>query len=197
MSTLDDSYDAYKNLSYINNFALNQVFLFTVPTNLPIPTLNAFDTFRANWEGNFNTTLTPYSSLFTNNYLSLNVDNLNKFYPSQLLGNYNLLYTVKNISNTHDAIQKIFRTKIDESRSHVNLSEFNQSVVKNPFITSVKVDARELVGKNLYGFFDTSLFKPVNTLPTYPFYTTNIIENTYLYDFPFLMSVKSDASRYI
>jgi hypothetical protein len=110
---------------------------------------------------------------------------------------YNILYTIKNINNTYNAIQKIFRTKIDEMRSHIKLNDYYLSKHRVPFINSIKPNYKEIVGKDINNFVNTQLFKSNLYLPKNKYYFIENINNTYFYDYPFLLSVKSDAGRYI
>lgn len=193
---LEDSYDSYKFLYYNSYFLLNHFTYLALPFNQPVSILTAFDTFRNNFENSnilFDMPNPNFFNLESYEGILLNFNNNTINTNSQ----YNILYTVKNINNTYNALQKIFRTKIDEMRSHIKLSDYYLSKHKVPFINSNKAPYKELVGKNLNAFVNTQIFKSNLYLPTNKYYFIDNINNTYLYDYPFLLSVKSDAGRYI
>jgi ADP-heptose:LPS heptosyltransferase len=109
----------------------------------------------------------------------------------------NLRSTAKNSLVTHGAIQKVFKTRFDENRSHTKLQDFSNSFVTSPFVTSSRVNYEQILKKNKETFFKINLHK-------FNFKNLKNVLNTakdglnfYFFDFPFLLSLKSDPSRYI
>jgi hypothetical protein len=109
----------------------------------------------------------------------------------------NLRNTTKNSLVTYNAIQKVFRTRFDEGRSHTKLNDFSNFYISHPFITSPKTPYEQILGKNKESFFKVNLYK--NTFKAFNnnLYSANAGLNFYFYDFPFLMALKSDSSRYL
>lgn len=196
VSNIEESYDSYKFLYYNSYFLLNQFTYLYLPFNQPVSLLTSFDTFRNDFEvSNIFTDLPNISSFNLSNFNDLNFNFNNNLVTSN--SQYNVLYTVKNISNTYNALQKIFRTKIDEMRSHIKLSDYYLSKHRVPFINSTKPNYKELVGKDITSFVNTQLYKSDLYLPSNRYYFIDNINNTYFFDYPFLLSIKSDAGRYI
>jgi hypothetical protein len=98
---------------------------------------------------------------------------------------------------TYNAIQKVFRSRFDENRSNTKLNDFSNFFIKQPFVGSHKVAYEDMLGKNKKSYYSTVLFKDSFK----PFFNNNYFTETslnfYFYDFPFLMALKSDASRYL
>jgi len=109
----------------------------------------------------------------------------------------NLRAPVKNSMVTYNALQKVFRTRFDEGRSNAKLSEVSSSYIKESFISGPRVQYEKLLGKTKENFFNTVFYK--NSFNPYfnYFYDASTSLNFYFYDFPFLLALKSDASRYL
>jgi len=156
---------------------------------------------------------------FSKNYLSLkntiNVSSFNDIKPYinfSLFENNNDLYTdkllrfsnslnlrapVKNSMVTYNAIQKVFRTRFDEGRSNAKLSDLSSIHGKQPFVTASRISYEKLLGKNKENFLKINFYK--NNFQSYfnNFYSLSSSLNFYFFDFPFLLALKSDASRYL
>jgi hypothetical protein len=94
-------------------------------------------------------------------------------------------------------MQKVFKTRFDENRSNARLGDFSNSYDKQPFVSSKKASYENMLGKNKINFFENVFFyqtfkKNLNNL-----FTNDSSLNFYFYDFPFLMALKSDPSRYL
>lgn len=61
---------------------------------------------------------------------------------------------VKNAMVTHNAMQKVFRSRFDEGRSHAKLTEVANFEAHLPFITGPAPAYETLLGKNKETFFD-------------------------------------------
>jgi hypothetical protein len=94
-------------------------------------------------------------------------------------------------------MQKVFKSRLDEGRSHARLSDFSNSYVVHNFITAPKSNYENALAKNKTSFFNTNLYSPVNNINfNYMPSVYNCINSTLL-DIPFLISAKSDPSRYL
>jgi hypothetical protein len=122
----------------------------------------------------------------------LNNSNLIRFNNS-----INLRNTVKNSIVTYNAIQKVFKTRFDESRSNAKLNSISDLYTKQPFISSSRIQYEKLLGKTKENFYKINFYK--NSFQNYfnNFYDASSSLNFYFYDFPFLLAMKSDSSRYL
>lgn len=218
VNSMDESYDSIKYLNYFYNLDSNS------SLNLNSNFLNThssffvFDSFRSDFdefswfldENKFD--LSKYNSLlsflekqsyFTQNNLNLDclhikeISNIVDFKSNRFSNYINLRAPAKASIVTYNAIQKVFRTRFDENRSNTKLSDFGYFYNKQPFISSPRVQYEKLLGKTRESFFKINLYKN-NFLPfinsNYASYTSL---NYYFFDFPFLLAMKSDASRYL
>jgi hypothetical protein len=60
---------------------------------------------------------------------------------------------------TYNAIQKVFKSRFDEGRSHARLQDFSNSHVTHPFLTEKKTPYESLLGKNKDSFFNVNSYK--------------------------------------
>ena len=217
LSSLNNLDDSYESLKYVNYFFNNnnKILLNSSIINFnPYSFISVFDSFRVDYED---------FSWFTdeNNLIKFSSDrfNLNSIYKLNLFNNnfsnfifnenlvndklirfnnsLNLRNPVKNSMVTYNAIQKVFRTRFDESRSNTKLSDFSNFYTKQPYIGSSRIPYEKLLGKTKENFFKINFYK--NSFQKYfnNFYDLNSSLNFYFYDFPFLLALKSDGSRYL
>jgi hypothetical protein len=108
-----------------------------------------------------------------------------------------LRYTARNAIISHNAMQKVFKSRLDEGRSHARLSDFSNSHVSHNFITAPKSGYESSLAKNKNSFFDVNLYS-ASSNPNFS-YMVNIYNslNSTLLDIPFLISAKSDPARYL
>lgn len=109
----------------------------------------------------------------------------------------NLRNSVRSSIVTYNAIQKVFRSRFDESRSNVKLVDFANFHIKQPYISSPRVQYEKLLGKNKESFFKVNLYKSNFSNFFNNFYDVSTSLNFFFFDFPFLMALKSDATRYL
>jgi len=191
--SMDESYETSKYLNYLYYLNYKNIINNSTSNIQPISYITVFDSFRSDYEDPF---------LYNDEYTTMNENCL----PSQGLDTNNnirlsnpfkLRSTVKNAIVTYNAIQKVFRSRFDEGRSNARLEDFSNSFVKHPYITDSRVSYESLLGKNKESFFKTNLYNQTYKLPyselTSIFYSNNI----YFMDLPFLVSMKSDPSRYL
>jgi hypothetical protein len=84
----------------------------------------------------------------------LNNSNLIRFNNS-----INLRNTVKNSIVTYNAIQKVFKTRFDESRSNAKLNSISDLYTKQPFISSSRIQYEKLLGKTKENFYKINFYK--------------------------------------
>jgi hypothetical protein len=105
--------------------------------------------------------------------------------------------TTRNAIVSYNAMQKVFKSRFDEGRSHARLSDFSNSYTSHNFITAPKGKYEGMLSKNKNSFFGVNLYAPTNNV------NFNIMPSIYnsinstLIDIPFLISAKSDSSRYL
>lgn len=210
---MDESYESFKYLLHFYN--LNNKFAFNFNNNYfqPHSYFFIFDSFRSDYSGlswfidevNYSSYFKEFLNLNNNqNYLYL-FDFSNFFWNSdtsnskliRFNNSINLRNTVKNSIVTYNAIQKVFKTRFDESRSNAKLSSIADSYSKQPFISSDRVQYEKLLGKTKENFYKINFYK--NSFQQYfnNFYDSMSSLNFYFYDFPFLLAMKSDSSRYL
>lgn len=170
-----------------------------------------FNTFRSDfedtqWFKNFSQIFLP--ELFLPNFADDNTilndkliwhenlfDNFS-LYP-RVDGHFVLRSSIKNALVTYNAMQKVFKSRFDELRSHAKLTDYSNSFTNQLYISSPKTKYESLLGKNKISYYNINfykLMKPSN------FNLSGLTENYlnfYFFDFPFLMALKSDASRYL
>jgi hypothetical protein len=105
--------------------------------------------------------------------------------------------TTRNATVSYNAMQKVFKTRLDEGRSHSRLSDFSNSYTSHNFITAPKAKYEGMLSKNKNSFFDINLYSQeysnnFNLLSS----IYNSLNST-LIDIPFLISAKSDPSRHL
>ena len=209
INTLDDSYESLKYLNYFYN-SNSKISLNLNNNNFqPYSYITVFDTFRSDyddfsWYFDDNNLNTNFSALFSNN-LFLNYDynffnfenNLNPNKLNRFSNSLNLRNPTKNSIVTYNAIQKVFKTRFDENRSNAKLNDISNLYSKQPFVTASRISYERLLGKNKESFFKINFYK--NNFKNYfnNFYDLSTSLNFYFYDFPFLLSLKSDSSRYL
>lgn len=105
--------------------------------------------------------------------------------------------TARNAMVTYNAIQKVFKSRLDEGRSHSRLQDFSNSFVAHPFVTSGKSPYEGMLAKNKESFFNVQSYNHFNNTNFNTLFSVwNSLNSTYL-DIPFLISAISDSSRYL
>jgi hypothetical protein len=131
-------------------------------------------------------------------FQTINIDLDNSNSKNLRFSNHlNLRNSVKNSIVTYNAIQKVFKTRFDEGRSHTKLLDFSNFYTKHPYITTSRIQYEKLLGKNKENFFKINIYKSNFFNVFNNLYSNATSLNFYAFDFPFLLAVKSDASRYL
>jgi hypothetical protein len=162
---------------------------FKASPSLTSPSALILNLFRANlfestWAYNDN------YNLFCKNNLSLNTS---YFFSNPL----KLRTTLKNLIVTYSAIQKVYKSRFDDGRSNMNRFLMGGSFIDYALLTEGRGSYEAILNKNKEFFFKANFF---NTTSIYKFSpVTNFFTNSnfIFLDIPFLLSLKSDASRYL
>jgi heme/copper-type cytochrome/quinol oxidase subunit 2 len=190
---LDEAYESSKYINYL--YHLNFKNLINQSTNniQPLSYATVFDSFRSDYEDPFLYSDSGLSAT-ESTILSEEVDNNNNL---KLSNPFKLRSTVKNAIVTYNAIQKVFRSRFDEGRSNARLEDFSNSFVKHPYITDSRINYESLLGKNKEAFLKTNLYTQAQKLNYSYLSSIFFTNNIYFMDLPFLVSMKSDPSRYL
>jgi|TARA_B110000211_G_scaffold235011_1_gene308397 hypothetical protein len=160
----------------------------------PVSYASTFDSFRSDYED-------PY--LYTDEQSNPNLNYYSEQTTSDVNNNlklsnpFKLRSTIKNSIVTYSAIQKVFRSRFDEGRSNARLEDFSNSYVKHPYITDSRPSYESLLGKNKESFLQLNFYNHTNKLNFSNLSSLFFSNNVYFMDLPFLVSMKSDASRYL
>jgi hypothetical protein len=108
----------------------------------------------------------------------------------------NIRASVKDSIVNYNAFQKVFRSRLDESRSHVNLSNFKNLSTNQPFLNDISVPYTSMLGKNRISFYQTPLYKQELSPELHLLGTLYNQNNVQAFEFPFLDALQSDLIRY-
>jgi hypothetical protein len=105
--------------------------------------------------------------------------------------------TARNSIVTYNALQKVFRARFEDGRAHASLNQFAALNTEQPFLNTARVPYESLLGKtkNTFyrvNFYNNDILDLFNSL-----YAVTSTSNYHFFDFPFLLSAKSDMSRYM
>lgn len=101
----------------------------------------------------------------------------------------------RNASINYNSIQKVFRSRFDEGRSNTNVSDLSSIKSSLPIFTTKKTPYESLLGKTANYIMEVQFFTPkLNTITVDSVFAPT---NSTFFNFPFLVSYKSDASRYM
>jgi hypothetical protein len=192
----DESYESSKYINYLYYLNYKNIISNTSNNIQPLSYATVFDNFRSDYEDPFLFTDDINSSndlvVDSNEFGSVDVNN-----NLRLSNPFKLRSTVKNAMVTYSAIQKVFRSRFDEGRSNTRLEDFSNSFVKHPYITDSRINYESLLGKNKESFLKTNLYKQSNKLNYSNLLPVFYSNNIYFMDLPFMVSMKSDPSRYL
>jgi len=193
VDSLEDSYESIKYINHIHY--LNYKTLLNARSSYmqPISYTHILDNFRPDYEDN---------AWFTDNMDTENVDydstlGVTTSSDLRVSNPMKLRASTRSAIVTYNAIQKVFKSRFDEGRSNARLQDLSNSYVTHPFLTEKKTPYESLLAKNKDSFFNVNSYKQYLT----DNFTDNLAVwnsmNTYFADIPFLLSMKSDPSRYL
>ena len=189
VEAIEDSYEFLKNLNSLTHSFYKNNLILTPNFIMPNSYSNVFNAFRADFsEANW-----LHDNSLNNKYLN-HVISYNTFNQSN---NIKLRTTAKNSIVTYNAIQKVYKSRFDDARSNVNFKSFSNSYNSVPFITEARPSYEQTLGKNKDSFYNSMLFNSFFK-NNYSTLVEILNTNNYIFaDLPFLISMKSDASRYL
>jgi hypothetical protein len=189
LDAVDDSYESFKNqtlnISLSNALTKLNNNYFIMPYNYT----KVIDPFRADYEE----LLWGFDTSTDNFKDELTADSLN----SRLSNSMKLRSTTRNAVISYNAMQKVFKSRLDEGRSHSRLSDFSNSYTPHNLVTAPKAKYETMLSKNKNSFFDINLYSQ-NYSNSFTLFSGiyNSLNST-LIGIPFLMSYKSDPSRHL
>ena len=192
---LDNLEDSYESIKSVNSMLThNSKSLFSITNNFQnslsyVSLLNSYNA--------------QYQECVVSN--GINVDDDGYINYSELSYNTDLrvLNPVKLRSSSRasivmfNAIQKVFKPRFDEGRAHTRLQDFSNSFVTHPFITARRTNYESLLGKNKESFFNINNYKSTFFTNFNNMFTISKSLNIYFSELPFLVSMRSDATRYL
>ena len=186
----EDSYEGIKQLYSLFSNHQNFTNLVNLNTMSPVSYTQVLNSFRGNyeefcWNNDF---------YLNNDFVTSNVNNSNNL---RNINPLKLRLTARNSIVTYNAIQKVFKSRFDEGRSNARLYDLSNSFVSHPFLTQSKSSYESLLGKNKESFFSLNTYSSYNNSNFNNLYTLTNTLNIPFLDIPFLISLKSDASRYL
>lgn len=189
---LDSTEDAYENLKVLKNlshYATHNIFLTGAIFNSIRSFTNVLDPFRADfddaaWTSNYEGTVHGFNTPTVQNDL-------------KLTNTLKLRSTAKNSVVTYNAIQKVYKARFDDLRANINFSDITNSYASYPFLTESKAPYETMLKKNKETFYNLNFYHP--TFKTNYSTLVNVFTslNINFTDIPFLLSLKSDAARYL
>jgi hypothetical protein len=125
-------------------------------------------------------------SFFTDESSTMNLTNSTK-----------LRSTAKNSIVTYNAIQKVYKARFDELRANVNFNDFTNSFSSYPFLLESKTPYENILKKNKESFYNVNFYNKTFENNYSELLSVFLSLNTSFTDIPFLLSLKSDAARYL
>jgi hypothetical protein len=167
--------------------------------------LNVFNAFRADFQDfNFLSTASKESTDGTNfvnaedfNFALTSDSNNEENQNLRITNPLTLRTTTRNSIVNFNALQKVFRARFEDGRSNATLGQFSQVSSVQPFLNTDRVAYESLLGKTKNNFFNVNFFTN-NSLNVFNELSSSLTSlNFQFFDFPFLLSAKSDMSRYM
>jgi hypothetical protein len=142
MDTLEDAYESFKYVNYLYYLNYKTVLNSSNSSVQPLSYTQVIDNFRADYEDNswFSDNLVS-DDLYTNNLDVNTSSDLRVSNPMKLRS------SARSAIVTYNAIQKVFKSRFDEGRSHARLQDFSNSYVSHPFLTEKKISIRRNASK--------------------------------------------------
>lgn len=105
--------------------------------------------------------------------------------------------SAKSLMVSSNAIVKIFKNRYDDFRSLARLRDFSNMESKQFFISNDRIGYETLLKKNNFSFVALDFFKSKrDQIATHEFGDLTA-QNTAIFDFPFLLALRSEAARYL
>lgn len=186
---LDDCYENLKMFKSTYTY-ISKNFLFNATPFLTARSFsNVLDTFRADFDDAAWST-DDETTLESSNSFAAPVD-------AKLTNSPKLRSTAKNSIVTYNAMQKVYKARFDDLRANINFADLTNSYASYPFLIEAKTPYENILKKNKEVFYNLNFYHQCfNTN-----YST-LVEvfsslNLNFTEIPFLLSLKSDAARYL
>jgi len=153
IDSLEDNYDNFKFLNFIHHLNYKTLVQLKSSPMYPLSYSQVIDTFRADYEEN---TWYINDIEMENTYLKTNTLNDSNLRVSNSM---KLRSSTRSAIVTYNAIQKVFKSRLDEGRSNTRLQDFSNSYVSHPFITEKKSPYEGMLTKNTNSFFNINNYK--------------------------------------
>lgn len=202
---IDDSYINQKHLHNLFTTKSSISLNFNTLFNYPQSYLSVLNNFRGdfddfNWYVDLATPSTDLNTLSGGTVLMgelLEGSDISNVNLSRFSNPITLRSTAKNSITTYNAYQKVFKARFDEGRSNTRSTNFADLRVTQPFMNESRVPFEKLLGKNKENFYNTTFYTNNNFDVFNDLAGANSSLNCYFFDFPFLMSLMSDPSRFL
>jgi len=184
--------DSYENLKSLHTLLMISPQHFAISKNASSSCFTqaaVLNLFRANFE-ELNWSLGDAFLPYTNNIFIQDT-------PFYFTNSLKMRTTLKNLIVTHGAIQKVYKSRFDDGRSNMNSELIFHSYSNYPLLTGLRGNYESVLSKNKEVFFNHSLFNTEYVLKSSPMDNIFTGINFMFLDIPFLLSLKSDASRYL
>jgi len=194
LDLIEDSYENSKSLNYLYYLNYKSILNSDLKTTFPLSYTSVLDSFRPGYEEfviNQDNDKVNIDYNFENNYKLSSISTLRSSNPIKLRS------TTKNAIVTYNAIQKVFRSRFDEGRANLRIADFANSYSPHPFLTDTRVNYESLLGKNKEAFLISNFYKKSYQNNQNFLYSLINSNNVFFYEIPFLLSTKSDPSRYL
>jgi len=194
---LEMSYELYKNVHNYYNLNYNNIMNAESQITTNISYLNMANTFKLVPTDDY--LISNMKSSNSNTQLNLNYTNFLKSSTNvlKLTDEIDFLASLKWYTRRLSAIHKVYKSKYDENHSFFQMLDVSNSYLKYPLLSDRKFNYNYLLSKNSEYYFATNLYN-IDLLNNFSelFVLSNSL-NTYLSDLPFLMSIRTDATRYL
>lgn len=194
VDALDEAYEGNKYLNYLYYLGYKNIYNLNLNYIQPISYSTVLDSYRADYNSDmfFTTDLSNFNQkLISNTNLNLNKNTL------RLLHSVTLRSTAKNSIVSYNAMQKVFRSRLDEGRANMRMFDLSNSYLTHPFITEKRVNYENMLGKNKEVFYAVNNYNQYNVKNFHDITSVMNTLNIYNIDLPFLISMKSDPTRYL
>jgi hypothetical protein len=158
VDSMENSFEESKGFTNFYNALQNTAL--RMPTNfMPVQSyIQVFNAFRSDFEEFgpcFNASDSSSQADITSVNDAASYDNDQTRFTSSL----RLRRTARNSIVTYNALQKVFRSRLEEGRSNYGLNQLAELESKQPFITANRPSYQKMLGKNRESFYSTTTYK--------------------------------------
>jgi len=195
---MEDSYEAWSSLRLGLKKEMTMIHVKSPKHLQYTSTTTVLNNFRADFD-DFNFQIDnlkagdPWSMDLLPNSRNLNDLELKN---NRLSSFFYLRSTARNSIVTFNALQKVFRARFEEGRSHSSIANLSTLAQDQLFLTSPKIKYESLLGKTKNFFLTTTTYPTDLQYLTNNFFFLSTSLNYNFFTFPFLLSQRSDMSRY-